>query len=153
MPQERPYNEIYSELVQGPDDIVGLFAYAMYKTEKIEYIRTFKKDHNGQSPADDDLVIFHTLSAQRIASYRTLAEGQMSKTMDAIVSEKLDQFKVITEEETSKAWAGWWSGVWQSVIGSVLFTFLIGCIVVTILGLRYGINGIVQEGIKMLTGS
>lgn len=153
MPQERPYNEIYSELVQGPDDIVGLFAYAMYKTEKIEYIRTFKKDHSEQSPADSDLIIFHTLSAQRIASYRTLAEGQMSKTMDAIVSEKLDQFRAALKEESIKRRSFWWSGVWQSVIGSVFFTFLIGCIVVTILGLRYGMSGIVQEGIKMLTGS
>lgn len=153
MLQERPYNEIYSELVQGPDDIVGLFAYAMYKTEKIEYIRTFKKDHNGQSPEDSDLVIFHTLSTQRISSYRTLAEGQMSKTMDAIVSEKLEQFRAITKEESSKTYSRWWYGVSQSIIGSVLFTFLIGCIVVAILGMRYGVSSIVQEGIKMLTGS
>lgn len=153
MPQERPYNEIYSELVQGPDDIVGLFAYAMYKTEKIQYIQTFKKDHNGQSPADDDLVIFHTLSAQRIASYRALAERQMSKTMDAIVSDNLEQFRAALKEESIKRRSFWWSGVWQSVIGSVFFAFLIGCIVVTILGLRYGMSGIIQEGIKMLTGS
>ena len=36
------YNHIYSQLVQAPNDMVGIVAYARYKQQKIEWIHEFQ---------------------------------------------------------------------------------------------------------------
>ena len=39
---EKQYNFIYSKLITGKDDVVGMLAYSIYKQHKIEFIEDFK---------------------------------------------------------------------------------------------------------------
>ena len=60
---ERKYSNIFSLLVRNQSDIVGHIAYALYKSEKANYIEHFCAINN-RKPTDDELSIFHDISSQ-----------------------------------------------------------------------------------------
>lgn len=144
------FNVIYQELVKKPDDLVGLLAYSMYKQEKIDYIASFTKDKE-HPPEPDELDEFHRMSMSRCPQYRTIAEHLMEDFQEEIFKgaiETLDgQYK---KEMLRRLSSSKWQGIWQSLAGSVLYTLIIGAIVVIILGVRYGISGVVTEAMKLL---
>ena len=74
---ERNYNYIYERLVVSEEDLIGHIAYSIYKSNKIEYIEKFKKEHNGIAPTDDDLRPFHDMSCtdSTISLYLMKAEA------------------------------------------------------------------------------
>lgn len=41
-PCERKFNNIFQQLAEEPEDLIGLLAYGVYKREKIEYIIRFR---------------------------------------------------------------------------------------------------------------
>lgn len=149
------FNYIYAELVKGPNDIVGLFAYAIYKQEKIEYIKRFKENHINREPEPHELEEFHLLSMGRCGQYRALAEQQLNDFMGEygtlIKGELDDEYNHLLSQRLDEVKTSFWDGVLQGALGSVLYTVFLGIIVVIILGLRWGLSGILEEGIKMLT--
>jgi len=44
--EEAAYNFIYEKLVENSDDINGMIAYALYKRDKIDFIRSFRAKHS-----------------------------------------------------------------------------------------------------------
>ena len=74
---ERNYNYIYTKLVDGENDLIGHIAYSIYKSNKIEYIEKFKKDHGGVSPTDEELKPFHDMSCTEssISLYKMKSES------------------------------------------------------------------------------
>lgn len=152
---EHRFNFIYAELVREPDDIVGLLAYGIYKLEKIKYVEKFTSD-SGRPPEPSELCDFHRQSMVRVEQYREMAESRMSEfqqsMFDEIISNMNELYDQKLKDQLHCARTPWLSSVVQSALGSALFAVFIGCIVVTILGLRYGISGIINEGMKMLSG-
>jgi len=155
MPNERKYNSIFGKLVEEPNDFIGLLAYGIYKREKIAFIDRFCKT-NGRGPNDDELQNFHDQTLSRIDQYRRIAEVDLSEFQTELIAE---QAKELSEEydrrlknELSNVKTSWWAAITQSFLGSIAFSVFLGVLVVIILGMRYGIQGILQEGIKMLTG-
>ena len=59
---QRQYNFIYEKLVENENDIIGHIAYALYKADKIKYIRSFESMHGAGHFNEEDLQHFHEIS-------------------------------------------------------------------------------------------
>ena len=68
------YNFIYSQLVSDKDDIIGSIAYALYKKQKIEWIKDFA-NKKGREPTKRDMESFHTMTNgdESLSHYREVA--------------------------------------------------------------------------------
>lgn len=154
--QGNRFNYIYSELVKTPDDLLGLFAYSIYKKEKIEYIKRFQEETGKIPMAGEDLADFHRQSMARCDQYRCLAEQSMEKFQGAVFAsavQELDrQYSDKLEERVKSLKPSWFMGIAHSLIGSLLYTISLGAVVLIILSIRYGFSWIVTESTKMLTG-
>jgi hypothetical protein len=73
-------NTIFSELVQGEDDLPGLVGYALYKQNKRDWLASFFKTH-GRDPTDDEVqsYILGERTQRRLSTYRHLAEDMIGK--------------------------------------------------------------------------
>lgn len=152
---ERKYNFIFEKLASEPDDLVGLLAYGIYKREKITYITNFQTEH-GRGPTEGELSVFHEMSCSHLGSYLRQAEIDLADLQNLIAEEAVSslskEYDARFKDELRKMRPSWRAAITQSFLGSVIFTFFVGALVVIILGWRYGINTIIQEGVKMLTG-
>ena len=150
------FNYIYQELVNEPDDLVGLFAYSIYKQEKIEYIVKFMEENGGVRPTPEELKEFHRMSMGRCSQYRALAELNLNAVMQEVytntISELDIEYNKRLDHRLNELKPSFWKSAVQSAAGSVLFTIFLGFLVLIIIGTRYGLSGIIQEGTKMLTG-
>lgn len=92
---ERNYNFIFSKLVEGPDDLLGLLAYGLYKQQKIEHIKLYKNKHEGVGPTDNELVNFHELSSSpiQIENYKKIAGDKLNIVMDQLMVDNIDKFR------------------------------------------------------------
>lgn len=152
MTQERHFSQAYGKLVQGSDDIVGLFAYALYKEEKINYIKKYVED-NGSNPSDEDLDTFHYTSMQRLNNYRELAQFRMEQVQNSILEDNLEEFSEVIKEQEHCTRNRWWFGVSQSFMASFVWAAFIGVVIIILLGIRYGFNAILSELFKMVGGA
>lgn len=75
---------IFGKLVTADDDIVGLVAYALYKQNKIEWMRAFERGQ-GCKPNDDEFAayIVGENTSRRVATYRFLAESTIERSASA----------------------------------------------------------------------
>ena len=151
MPNPTEYNAIFEKLVLSSDDLIGLLAYSIYKREKVAFVRQYREAHSNAAPPAEELEKFHNTCALHLASYRNEAEVQFQKLSQNLLEENLSRFGQVVQEENKKRRNNFWRGVWQSVVGSVLYTLVIGLIFIFILGIRYGIGGLINEGTQMLT--
>jgi len=73
-------NPIFSELVQGEEDLPGLVGYALYKLSKRDWLAAFVKIH-GREPTQDEIdsFILGERTQRRVATYRRLAEELISR--------------------------------------------------------------------------
>ena len=141
------YNLIYKKLTQGPDDVVGALAYALYKEEKIAYVQQFKTDR-GSDPEDADLQEFHRMTnvPQRIDAYKQQAERLLQEFLDdalvLVLQERTlqmqqefigQQVTAITTQIDSKSGElyqaiahknRFWSGVLQNVVAGLVTTLM-----------------------------
>ena len=71
-------NEVFGNLVQGDNDIVGLVAYSIYKQNKHDWLVAFNKAKN-RSPVEDEVAayILGESTPRRLATYRHLAEATL----------------------------------------------------------------------------
>lgn len=137
-PPERGYNYIYQKIVNGPDDIVGLIAYGIYKRKKIEHIEEFRGKH-GHGPCDADLQAFHEISCGHVEEYRESADQLMFQSFRAIHDSTISRMQEDCESEVKERMKGtFWRSVWSSVVGTVLTALLVGAVIVAIVGYKYG---------------
>lgn len=85
----REYNQIYSVLVDGEDDVVGTIAYSIYKKDKIAFIEEYKNKHGGQEPTEDDFKRFHeTICVDgHINRYKMQAMNILESFLDEALNE------------------------------------------------------------------
>ncbi|WP_027183586.1 hypothetical protein [Desulfovibrio inopinatus] len=154
---KRQFNFIFSKLVEKSDDLVGLLAYGIYKQEKIHFIERFKTENNDRNPTEEDLKLFHDLSNDRIDQYRQLALNDLAEIQNEVLSERVHDIRIEFErrlkDDLAQAKTSWWAAITQSFLGSVVFTFFLGFLLIILLGAKYGLNRVLEEGVKMLTGT
>lgn len=136
----RTYNYIYKQLVSDENDVVGHVAYALYKSNKIEFIENFKKEHNGEEPSEDDLKPFHDVSCtpSSIKRYKTQAVQITCDFLDVTLSETTKQIEedcvrnhseylknIIEPLKPMSRKKQFWMGVWQSVLGAFFFALIV----------------------------
>jgi len=75
-----PRNPIFTDLVQGEEDLPGLVGYALYKLSKRDWLTAFVKTH-GREPTQDEMesYILGEHTQRRIATYRRLAEELITR--------------------------------------------------------------------------
>lgn len=74
-------NEIFTKLVSGDDDIIGLVAYSLYKQNKIDWMRAFESRY-GRAPNEMEFAayIVGENTPRRVATYRFLAESTVNRS-------------------------------------------------------------------------
>lgn len=141
------YNYIYKKLVQGPNDVVGALAYALYKQEKIAYVTDWT-EANGRAPIDSELIEFHRMTnmPQRIAAYKQEANTLLQEFLDdalfIVLQERnkemqegflAQQLSGISNQINARASEhrrslakrnGFWTGVGQNVVAGVVTTLI-----------------------------
>lgn len=101
------YNHIYSQLVQAPNDMVGIVAYARYKQQKIEWIHDFQAQH-GRDPTDAELVYFHqvTNTPTQMQGYRLQAKEIIDQFFERSLKQATleieDTYQAQLDEEIQK---------------------------------------------------
>ena len=90
----RKYSFIFSSLVENESDIVGHIAYALYKSDKVKYIQSFK-DNNSTDPTEEDLCAFHSVSSQEdsIKKYRIVASLILKDFLDETLDESIREIE------------------------------------------------------------
>jgi hypothetical protein len=78
-PAESERNTVFTSLVSGDNDIVGLVAYSIYKQNKHDWLIAFSRSR-GREPNDDEMhaYIIGESTPRRLATYRHLAESTLA---------------------------------------------------------------------------
>lgn len=136
----RNYNYIYSQLVEDKADIIGHFAYALYKEDKIEYITKFKQENEGKEPTEEDLKPFNTISSTQnsLDKYKFIAscilQTFLTNSLEESkrdVEENMNQNHLALMDEVIKpikpapTWKCYVHGTIQSVLGAFVFMLLL----------------------------
>lgn len=139
----RKYSYIFSNIVEDDSDIVGHIAYALYKSDKVNYIENFK-NKNKRDPSDEDLDAFHSVSSQNesIRKYRFVAEYILRGFINNSLKESLENIEqdcnnrhaailteIIKPLLPKKKWTAFWHGVLQSVAGAFIFALIVAAFV------------------------
>lgn len=142
---ERKFSYLFSQLVQDENDMIGHIAYSLYKSNKIEFIKQYKVEHEDKNPTEDDLDAYHKAVKTSIPALRIQAEQILSNftqlTMDETVFEiesdiKNNQEKALKDIITplippkpKGPWDGFLMGVLvkgvQALLLAVILFFLI----------------------------
>src|SRR3954453_7958741 len=70
---------VFSHLVTGDNDIVGLVAYSIYKQNKLDWLLAFQRA-TGREPTEQESIAYIVGEAtpRRLATYRHLAESTLA---------------------------------------------------------------------------
>lgn len=149
-PSSRPYNFIYSQLVDDENDIVGLIAYAIYKRQKIDYIRSVhSKRQRDVDPSE--MSVFHEISnsSTQVQSYRDQAVMVLNSFLNDALRQRADkmanEYQSRLTRELMSTRPQFWSGVSQSIVGSILFVLFVGLIVFFTWSMQQGPKQVIER--------
>lgn len=122
-------HQTFQTFVDSRQDLAGLIAYALYKADKLDFMKTHPdRDVHG-------FVLSMNLPSQ-IEAYRTeamsmleeMAEESLSDALADAESEHLRQLKQVTRSQ------GFWSGVLSNVIANLIAAAVSILLVVLVFG-------------------
>ncbi len=137
---QRQYNFIYEKLVENENDIIGHIAYALYKADKIKYIKTFESEHGSGQFSEEDLQHFHEISCidNNVDRYRLQAVQILQNFLDNALAETTTQIEKDVESRQKEILSRiieplkpksksriFWNGVWQSIVGAFIFALIV----------------------------
>ena len=149
----RKYNYIYSKLVEGETDLIGLVAYGLYKNNKIEYLQNFKKKNN-REPFEEELDQFNELSCTEssLQNYVRIAETNINDLMNETIYQEVERQKsdfynnqteeiknIVKELKPKSPWEGFGMRILQSFIASILVASIIFLIIFIIKSSQEGL--------------
>ena len=149
----RKYNYIYSKLVEGETDLIGLVAYGLYKNNKIEYLQNFKKKNNSE-PFEEELDQFNELSCTEssLQNYVRIAETNINDLMNETIYQEVERQKsdfynnqteeiknIVKELKPKSPWEGFGMRILQSFIASILVASIIFLIIFIIKSSQEGL--------------
>lgn len=132
----------YTNLVQDENDLIGLIAYSLYKSDKLAFV----KQHTsrlGRAPNDEEMMAFcHTLNLPgQVSSLRNKAEVLLEElneqVLDVTIAEiqKDYEAKLVAELRRAKPF---WKSVGENLIANVLAAALTVLLVVLVYGAQIG---------------
>ena len=145
----KKYSVIYEQLVSDKNDVLGLIAYGIYKSAKIEYIKEFTDANDGVPPTDEELETFHDACRHNLESYKSEATAILHEYSEEYLSGQLEELEekvsAAYEEEVANLKPSFWFGSLQSFIGSVGFAVFVGIILFILLWMQRGFWATVKE--------
>lgn len=129
--ESKKYNYIYQELVDNDNDLVGMIAYALYKNEKIKYIKKITEESG--SISDTQIDNYNTSSMIRIDDYENKAINLFTEFINTIIDKKVrlseELIKEVVEKTASpKGFVNWARVITQNIISAFIYTVIIGSI-------------------------
>lgn len=133
---------VYTTIVEGDNDLVGLVAYSLYKRDKLAFVVKHHEDRNC-APSSDEMLAFcrgATLPGP-VSNYRTKASSLLSDMYNQLLEEQVTamqaQYKDDLITELKKAHP-FWEGVWQHVVSGVVVAALLGLAAIIYYGQHAG---------------
>lgn len=143
LPATSPYNWIYKELVNDPDDAVGAIAYVLYKRDKIALIEATIAAH-GRAPTPDELKVFHkqTCDPAKIQAYRAHAQQLANAFLNSGLTQRMRDFEndiresvlnqnvsaVLVELKSKKSLGAWFGDIVGNLGVNMLTIIVIGAL-------------------------
>lgn len=117
------YNQAYETIVDSDDDIIGLFAYALYKQHKRDWLISHKSENGSEPNAAEKAAFMRSqLLDKTVQSYRRRANDILSDYTNQVVEEaKPEHFKEALTERIENA-LGYWRGVWSGMGAAFFYT-------------------------------
>lgn len=142
-PAASPYNWIYKELVDDPDDAVGAIAYVLYKRDKIAFIEATISTHR-RVPTPDELKVFHTQTCEpaQIKAYRAQAQQLAEVFLNSGLTQRMREFEneiresvlnqnvsaVLSELKSKKSLIAWFGDIVGNLGVNMLTIIVIGAL-------------------------
>jgi hypothetical protein len=98
------FNTVYQKLTGDPNDLVGAFAYIIYKQQKVDFC---KSSPNG-TPSPEELKQFHAIASldTSIAAYRAQGEAMAQAFLNASLDELVERTELDTRQDTLYKYIG-----------------------------------------------
>lgn len=144
-----PGHTAYSSLVEGDDDLVGLIAYSLYKSDKLAYLNKHKQDTSA-SPTEQELMAFSrtcTLPGP-VSAYRAKATYLLQEMYDALMEDAVQELeekyknKLITELKHAHPFM---AGVWQHFLAGLLIWAVLGFTILVLYGHKIGYKDLAKD--------
>ena len=89
---------MYEKLTADPNDLVGAFAYIIYKQQKVDSFKSF----GGRELRHEEVASFHAIAAldTSIAAYRTQGEALAQTFLNASLDELVERTEAATRKDT-----------------------------------------------------
>lgn len=132
----------YSSLVEGENDLVGLVAYSLYKSDKLAFLAKHEKD-TANKPTPDEMMAFCRTSTLPgpVSAYRAKATYLLSEMYDELLEEAVSEvdakYKAEMMDELKKAHP-FWDGVWQHFWAGVMLWAFVGLAILVLYGQKIG---------------
>ncbi|EOE6055918.1 TPA: hypothetical protein PMB28_003489 [Vibrio cholerae] len=126
------YNFIYDQLVDSEDDIHGIISYSVYKRQKIQFIKDFKANNEGNDPSEEDLRPFNTLSMSnaQLEFYKSeatvLTQNFLSDVLKEDLKEREAYFSARVHAELRNVKPRHFLDIFKGALGSLLFVIITG---------------------------
>lgn len=136
------YNPIFEKLVveyketEDENYLVGMLAYADYKEEKYEWIKSHPNYSEEQLQGYLDHYYDNTLNKLRDRA-RNFLYNYANFYAQNVLDKELDSYK---EEVVKKSKTNFWKGVWEGVVASALFTAFLSVTAIAVGGLAPNTN-------------
>lgn len=135
------YNKVYERLVSTDKDYVGMLAYAIYKRQKIEFIKEHKLNNSGQKPTDTELDNFHTLALQpsQLEMYKKQAVSLTQGMTNTIIANKKNEIQEFIDGNlNNKGFISYMYGVSQSLVASALWLIIVAIVAIILWSMQNG---------------
>lgn len=167
-------NQVFSTLVQGEEDTLGMIAYSFYKLHKREYCSQFEQSHHREPSAEDWDHFALGMTPAQLDNYRHRANKVLESFLESAVGEAINEQVNELQAQYSEQLEfhmkarnemlanlniiahathqiseqikprSYWYGVSQGVMASVLFVFLIGVFAFLLRVLKVDVIGIAR---------
>jgi len=120
------YNQAFETIVDSEEDVIGLFAYALYKQHKRDWIVSHKAE-NGAEPSEIEKAAFmrSQLLAKTVESYRQRASEILGDYTNQVVEQaKPQHFREALTDRVELA-LGYWRGVWTGMSAAFFYTLIL----------------------------
>jgi hypothetical protein len=144
-----PGHTAYSSLVEGEDDLVGLIAYSLYKSDKLAFLNKHRQDTN-TAPTEQELMAFCrtcTLPGP-VSDYRAKATYLLQEMYDTLMEDAVQELeekyknKLITELKHAHPFM---TGVWQHFLAGLLIWAVLGFTILVLYGHKIGYKDLARD--------
>lgn len=129
-----PVHKTYSNLVQDPNDLVGLIAYSIYKREKLDFVEKHVALHGRQPTSQEMQVLFNLVGMSgQVESLRVRATTLLEEMTEIVLEKVVDQIdtdyreRLVSELKKTKSTT---RAVFENVVANIIAAALLTLFVV-----------------------